>query len=1233
MSVISNNQLAGASGQGGGSGTSSYSIDRSLRFDSGSSSYLSRTPSSAGNRKTWTWSGWVKRSASARQSIFVASTQSPNNQSYIDFSADNISVANVDSGSLTSLLTSSAVYRDYSAWYHIVLAVDTTAATSTDRIKLYVNGTQVTQFSSATYPAQNYDTHVNNTIVHSKGLNSPFVVYPFDGYLADVHFIDGTQLAASDFGEFDNNNIWQPKQFTGSYGLVSVANATGALPIYNTSDAYGGTKASGLRSDSNASSLSLASALGISGSLDLIDQNASGRTSSTKTITNAGAVITSSSYRFYGGSARFTGASNSYASIASSSDFAFGTGDFTVEFWVKSEATNTNPSFFRRFFTTGPDSAASVQLGHIINTTGVVTYYANGLYITGSTNILNAWHHVALSRQSGTVRLFVDGILEGTATDTNNKTNNTPSIGCYNNSNDGRMQGELQDLRVYKGLAKYTSNFNPVVSSNNSFHLDFSDNSTAAALGTDTSGNGNDWTVNNISNTVAGKTYALSGHTATNGVAPNGGTPYWVDIVPSNANLNYWSASNLNYGFYEVHDSSLTESLYWTSTSYSTGNVTQARFDLRDFPTVSSVRIYARHVNGNTTTYPAYVARLLDSNKNVINNTSVSITSSTAQWLTIPVTGSPAFVEIYAPTPANARVYFHAIEVNGTVLTNLVATGANSDSLLDSPTNGTQTDTGAGGEVSGNYATLNPLAKDDSVTLSNGNLEISSTSFGNTTATFFLTSGKWYWEGQGSAYVAAICGKDGINFNASISGSGSNSIGWWTNGTVYYDGGNTSGGASFSSSDILGVALDMDAGVVYFYKNNNLEYTITFGSGTVPDLSDGVFPCYNGGGSGTRTGTYNFGQRPFAYTAPSGYKALCTANLPTPTIADGSTAMDVLTWTGTGTGTDRTISGLGFSNTPGLIWGKARSAGYHHTLWDIVRGYGATNVLSSDRTGGEGWAASGRIKTATSSSITWEADSGSLWYDNGSTTYVAWAWDAGSSTVTNTDGSVTSSVRANPSAGFSIVTYTGNSTDTATVGHGLNATPSMIFVKRRNVANDWGVYHTSGGQKLLQLNTKNPWWNNASNYWYSLPTSSVFYPDNTNGDHYQNVSGGTYVAYCFTSVEGYSAFGSYTGNGSTDGTFVFTGIRPKWLMIKEASAGSNSGHWMIVDTERDPFNIVNRRLHAELDDAEYTNVTPLDILSNGFKLRQSSAIGNFSGVTYIYAAFAENPFALNARAR
>jgi hypothetical protein len=194
---------------------------------------------------------------------------------------------------------------------------------------------------------------------------------------------------------------------------------------------------------------------------------------------------------------------------------------------------------------------------------------------------------------------------------------------------------------------------------------------------------------------------------------------------------------------------------------------------------------------------------------------------------------------------------------------------------------------------------LNPLSQDGGTTLTNGNLDISSINYGNNTATFFLTSGKWYWEGSGEGYVAAICGKAGQNWGTSISDSGSNSIGWWYDtGIVFWDGGYNGGTTGYSSSDIVGTALDMDSGVVYFYKNGILTYTITFGSGTVPDLSDGVFSCYNNGlSSGTKTATYNFGQRPFAYTAPSGFKALCTTNLPEPTIADGSTVMDVALYT------------------------------------------------------------------------------------------------------------------------------------------------------------------------------------------------------------------------------------------------------------------------------------------------------------------------------------------------
>lgn len=210
-----------------------------------------------------------------------------------------------------------------------------------------------------------------------------------------------------------------------------------------------------------------------------------------------------------------------------------------------------------------------------------------------------------------------------------------------------------------------------------------------------------------------------------------------------------------------------------------------------------------------------------------------------------------------------------------------VTAGVGNDSLVDSPTN-YGTDTGAGGEVRGNYATWNPLAKDDGTTLTNGNLDLSSTNYGNNTATFFLTSGKWYWEGQGTGYVGAICGNSGINWSTSISNAGSNAIGWWEGGPVYWDGGNNGGSTTFTSTDVVGVALDMNAGVVYFYKNGTLVYTITFGSGTVPNLSAGVFPCFNNGISSgtTKSVSTNFGQRPFAYTAPSGFKALCTQNLP-----------------------------------------------------------------------------------------------------------------------------------------------------------------------------------------------------------------------------------------------------------------------------------------------------------------------------------------------------------------
>ena len=800
--AVFNNILAGASA-GASSQEPRYSIDRSVRFNSADSAYLNRTPSTAGNRKTWTWAAWVKRSnLGTVQKLFAAATLSPFNQAYIEFSSsDQIVVINTDNGSVINSIYTSALYRDLSAWYHIVVATDTTEATGSDRTKIYVNGLQVTQFSSASYPTLNFETHVNNTITHAIGrypqLNSNYI----DAYLEDVHFIDGQALDPSSFGKYDSNNVWQPKEYSGTYGT-------------------------------------------------------------------------------------------------------------------------------------------------------------------------------------------------------------------------------------------------------NGFHLDFSDNSTAAALGTDTSGNSNTWTVNNIS----------------------------------------------------------------------------------------------------------------------------------------------------------------------------VATGAGNDSLVDSPTNGTQTDTGVGGEVRGNYCTFNPLAKiintGAAVNYSDGNLQAEDGSNGGQgcrVGTIAISSGKFYWESvktDGDTADNAI-GIIESTVTSYVTPYDNSTIVYRGNGTKYVNGSPGSYGASWGVNDIIGVALDMTAAQITFYKNG-----VSQGAFSIDATKSYLPMCGNNVSNVLTTWVANFGQRAFAYTAPSGYKALCTANLPEPTIADGSTYFDTKLYTGNGT--TQTISGLNFS--PDLVWIKNRKDARHHGLYDTVRG--ATNRLISNLTSAE---------TVISGVTSFTSDGfvlGSNNNENGlNEELVAWCWDAGDTTVTNNDGSITSQVRANPEAGFSVVTWTGNGGVSASVGHGLGVAPSLYFTKCRDFIgglNDyWGAFTTATGSMSYGFLNETDAFATPSQ---TAPTSTTINVLSA----FENVSDKRFVAYCWAPVEGYSAFGSYTGNGNADGTFVYTGFRPRWIIYKQ-STSIGSGHWNIFDSARDTYNIVDANLQANRNVAEF-DFDAIDILSNGFKLRTTSTNHNANGGTYIYAAFAEHPFA-TARAR
>ena len=825
MSVIGSNVLAGASGQA--VGAAGYEIERSLRFNSGDSAYLSKDFSSASNRKTFTFSCWIKRCSSdgGSQYIFVGSNANgtsgdDNNFACLRFlSTDQLDFA----GTTTIYRRTNAVYRDFSAWMHIVLAVDTTNSTAEDRIKLYVNGVEIDSFSVDTNPAENHQFGINQGNVHTIGVrarNETTLEWYQDAYLADVHFIDGQALAPTDFGEYDDNNVWQPKEYSGTYGT-------------------------------------------------------------------------------------------------------------------------------------------------------------------------------------------------------------------------------------------------------NGFRLSFSDNTSTTTIAEDSSGNNNDWTANNLS----------------------------------------------------------------------------------------------------------------------------------------------------------------------------VASGAGNDSLVDSPTNGTQTDTGAGGEVVGNYATLNPL-KTVSYALSNGNLDFSQPASGSgTVATIAIpSSGKWYWEitptHSSGEYVYGVLGEPSVSANLTTASQPTNFVIVNDTGSIYKNSYTSiqSGLPYRATGYVWGIAVDVDANTIQFYVNG-----ATYGSAISTALTSGVvyLPWISSGNNtaATHTGSANFGQRAFAYTAPSGFKALCTTNLTDPTIADGSTAMDVALYTGNGS--TQTISGLGFS--PDLVWIKNRGSVESHFLHDVVRGFSNGNALElrSNSTNAEG------VPSAASTGLTsFNSDGFSLGSDGGinanSNTFVAWTWDGGTSTVSNTDGSITSSVRANASAGFSIVNYTGTGAN-ATIGHGLNAAPEFFFGRNRDDTSgslDWVVYHKSiGNTGRLKLNTGGSTSTSSTFFQDTSPTSSVISIGTSNDI---NKAGDDYILHCFAPVAGYSSFGSYTGNGSTDGPFVYTGFRPRWVMVKMSTAG---GNWDIFDTSRDLDNVASQVLRADSSAAEFSTPTgtygiAMDILSNGFKLRSGSATNdvNDAGETFIYAAFAEHSLK-HARAR
>ena len=561
-----------------------------------------------------------------------------------------------------------------------------------------------------------------------------------------------------------------------------------------------------------------------------------------------------------------------------------------------------------------------------------------------------------------------------------------------------------------------------------------------------------------------------------------------------------------------------------------------------------------------------------------------------------------------------------------------VSAGAGNDSLEDTPTN--------------NFCTLNPLQKDSNTTLSEGNLKAagsSSTDYNtNTRGTFSFSSGKWYYE--------AVCDSTGVSNGLSMVGwvktsirfsdnpTGGSGVGYRPNKGDYVDftADNTTGKPTTSTGTVIQIAIDFDAGKIWFGSggtyfesgdpSTGLNAARTFTAGT--EMAPVVRTL-------SATYTFNFGQRPFSYTVPTGFKTIESRNLPltVPSITKPQRHFECVTFTGNGS-TGQSITSLEFQ--PDFIWFKNRSAGNNHASVNSV--LGRSKGLYMDSNSGDFNSSAGRdlVSFDPSGFTVGEPEQASSTNNNGSN-IVAWCWKAGGSSNTfNIDGKGYASASAaglddgsinptgasvNTESGFSILTYTGTGS-AATIGHGLGKAPKLIWVKLRGsqdwfvnngmIFNDYGKYYKLNSSGSSNASDTNVFPNTA-------PTSTVF---SVGTDNAVNGNGDNYVAYIWSEIPGFSQFGYWTGNGSSDGTYVHTGFTPRMMIYRKAV----DENWHILDTQRDPNNPNKLGLDPNLSNAEADDSNlQIDFLGSGFKMRASHGTSNGDDVKYFYYTWAGQP--------
>ena len=1200
-------------------------IDGSLKFDTNNSNHLRRTPGSAGNRKTWTWINWMKKTADAGSPddvLFTAGTgTNTQNRFIIKFSTgdQSLEIGQDVGGTFTLFRKTSQVFRDYTGWGQLVVAFDSTDSTADDRLKIYWNGSQITDFATNNTISENYETFVNFTNPHEICGDVGSYHGELDTFLSQVYLIDGQALGPENFGFTDPfTNTWRPKKYTGTFaiasGTPSVSN--GGLVIKADGASINGTFVV------NGGVKTWTSPDGVTWT-----RNGDGRSSAAaKYLAVGGAGTALRTFYPDAGSGGFT-----FYMYNGGGEFDGSSSPFTLDLSSQTYLPSQTSSFGGNGFYLPMDGNSLIgqdKSGNGNDWTPVNFGGSNTIEkATGAFPILNtvnggnaATVGVRTDASVGVGTCVLALPLSNNATDVSNQidgrsSQKSPSVtGAVFATSQSNFYGSSAYFNGPTDGNVTATNYITVPDSNGDFIIGTGDYTMEAWVW------GTDWTPG-----TANEERGIMGH----------------DGAPASEWNGFWSAAG-KFGFYNA--GSFVPSATPTDTR----------------PTLSNEKWYHMAATRESGTVRCFLDGVLLGSQS--SDTTNIATGTFSVGIKEPGAGNQfngyiqdarlyvgvaKYTESFIPTSTNPDILPET------------PSGVSGSSKLTKSTDGTDINTVRGQGTS--YCTLNPLTGNN--TLSNGNLD----STGNQTAwrgnagTIGVSSGKWYFE---STVLSTNSGNVNADWGIVLESNsqwGGQTVGDY--GISYYgsngnkEKNNTNASTSSSGAttgDVVQVAFDLDKGKIWFGVNNTWidSGNPSAGSNEAYTVESGTwFPAvamYDNG-----TVSTNFGQKPFNYTPPDGFQPLNAANIrPETVITRPDQYVGVTTYTGNGAPGSANTQSFNIGFKPDLLWFKVRSTGSNNFLIDSVRT--REKVLFSNNVNNESTCDVGKDLVSFDHNGFTVGEGNQTGANEDGEDIVAWSWKAGGNKntfnvddvgyataaaagITGLDGT-NQMTTANylgcsigTKQGFSIINYRGlGGTNDVAIPHGLSQSPDLVMIKNRNSSVDWAVAHSGlVDNRELHLNTNEDSVSVAFLGLYKSNFTSTSFAVNygESNNQYVNASNELYIAYVWHNVPGLQKFGSYNSNNSADGPYIELGFRPAIILIK-CTSGAES--WVIYDSERVPYNYNGLYLKADDGVAEPSSNTEgfsIDFLSNGFKIRGQWGAINDSNTTdhYIYAAWAEAP--------